>query len=73
MSKRLNDSLEKAINTCDFRAAKSIIGDEVVGLCSAMINLLTAIRNKAASDVDENRLKSINEELIKANNIIRKL
>lgn len=65
--------LDSAIKTCDFRSAKTKIGDEVVASCSGMINLLTAIRNNAASDPDEDRLKRVNEALIRANDIIRKL
>lgn len=65
--------LDKAINTTDFKSAKNIIGDEVVASCSGMISLLQSIRSKAANDKDENRLRKVNEGLIKANDIIRKL
>lgn len=66
-------SIDKAIRNCDFRAAKSVIGDEVIASCSGMISLLQAIRSKAAGERDEDKLREINKALIKANDIIRKL
>lgn len=67
------DRWNKSIKSCDFRSAKTLIGNHVVASCSSMINLLTSIRNNAASDPDENRLKRVYESLIKANDIISKL
>lgn len=71
--RKIRTSLDEAISTCDFRSAKSQIGNEVVASCSTMINLLTAIRNNAASDPDESRLKRVNEALIKAYDIVKNL
>lgn len=68
------NSIDKAIIKMeDFRSAKNYIGDQVVQSCSGMIILLQAIRDKASKDKDESNLYRINQELIKANNIISKL
>jgi hypothetical protein len=67
------NAIDKAIRNTDFKSAKNFIGDEVVASCSGMISLLQSIRSKAANDKDENRLRKVNEGLIKANDIIRKL
>lgn len=66
-------TIDKAIKTCDFRSGKNIYGDEVIKSCSSIIDRCMSIRNKAASESDENKLKSINDSLVKAYEIINKI